>query len=147
MSLQGTGIVGLSNYLKNTLIPSISTLNSSSVYDYEPTSLAGFPSVTIVPTEYTGSVNDNTRNERHYLFMLSVFMDRNIANLGPDVSEQVIRQTADEIVEKIDADSTLGGNCIICKPTNAKFGYINRESNNLRVLQVTIEAIDSSKYK
>lgn len=146
-TLQGTGIVGCSNYLKNTLIPSVSTIRVSNIFDYEPTDLAGYPACTITSQEVLGKAIDNARNERIYRFTIRIFIDRNVQNFGVNTAESLLRTIADEVISKIDTDLSLGGNCIYTTVFPAKFGYIDRQSNNIRLMEIQLDCHDAITYK
>lgn len=147
MTQQGTGYVGISNYLKNTLIPSVTSIRGANIFDHELTDLAGFPSVTITAQEMVGSILDNVRNQRIYRFTIRVFIERNKQNLGSSQAETVLRTVADELVSKIDADPTLGGNCIDARPFNAKFGYVDREFQDIRLMEITLDCYDAITWR
>lgn len=147
MSRQDTGFTGISNYLKNTLIPSVTSIRGANIFDHELTDLGGFPSVTITAQEQMGKFLDNTRNERTYRFTIRVFIDRNKQNFGTSKAETILRTVADEITLLLDADSTLGNNCIYTKVFPAKFGYVERESNNLRVMEIIMDAIGAITWR
>ena len=144
---QGQGITGCSNYLKNTLLPSVTSIRITNIFDNELTDLAGFPAATITVMEQDGKPIDNCRNERIYRFTIRVFIDRNAKNFGSAKAETVLRTVADEITLLVDGDPTLGGNCIYVKPFVAKFGYVDRESNNLRVMEITLECEDVVSWR
>lgn len=144
---QGAGFTGCSNYLLNTLIPSIVSLRTANIYDHELTDLAGFPAATITAGEQISKVLDNTRNEVTQRFIIRVFIDRNKQNLGSNTAETVLRTIADEINLKLMADPTLGGNCIDSKPADAKFGYVDRENNNIRVMEITLDCRDAITWR
>jgi hypothetical protein len=139
---QGSGIAAISTYLVSSLLPSVTTIRLTNIYDNELTDLAGFPAATVTAGEVTGKVLDNSRNERIQRFTIRVFIDRNKQNFGPSKAETILRTLADEIILKIDADSTLNGNCLDVKPFDAKFGYIDRESNNIRVMELVLDCKD-----
>lgn len=144
---QGGGYIGISNYLKTALIPTVISIRSSNIFDHELTDLAGFPAATITATELIGKPLDNTRNERIQRFTIRIFIDRNKQNLGSNTAESVLRTLADEIILKVDAEPTLGGNCIDAKAFDAKFGYIDRESNNIRVMEITLDCRDAITWR
>jgi hypothetical protein len=144
---QGTGVTGISDYLVKNLLPTITSLNADSIYDYEPLSLAGYPAATVTIQSITGKVGDNARNERHYIFTINVYMDRSAQNLGAEEAESIMRSISDQLISLVDDDPTLGGNCIIAKPLDATYLYANRESNNIRVMQVTLDCRDVSKWR
>jgi hypothetical protein len=144
---QGSGFTGCSNYIKSTLIPSVTSMRITNIFDNELTDLAGFPAATITATEQPGKVLDNSRNEHIYRFMIRIFIDRNKQNFGSSKAETILRTLADEITLKIDSDPTLGGNCIVTKVFPAKFGYVNRESNNLRVMEITLDCQDAVTWR
>lgn len=145
--LQGTGATGLSNYLKNTLIPSVTNIRSTNIFDHEITDLAGFPAATITMQELLGRVIDNNRNEVTYRFIIRVFIDRGKANFGSSKAESVLRSTIDTLVTKIHADPTLNGNCINSKPFDIKFGYVDRENQNIRVGELTLDCYDANTWR
>jgi hypothetical protein len=138
-TLQGGGYTNLSNYIKNTLIPSCTTIRAANIYDYEVADLAGFPAVTITAQDMTAQILDNTRNERIYNFTIRVFIERQKQNFGASKAETILRLIADDLIDKIDQDSTFGGNAIDVKPFNAKFGYVDRELQNIRVVEVSLQ--------
>lgn len=139
---QGGGFAGISSYLISSLLPSVTTLRTANIFNHELTDLAGFPSATVTAQELQGKVLDNSRNERIQRFTIRVFIDRNKQNLGSSQAETILRTLADEITLKLDADPSLGGNCIDSKPYDAKFGYVDRENNNIRVMEITLDARD-----
>ena len=144
---QGTGFVGISNYFKNTLIPSITTIRITNIFDHELTDLGGYPACTITSQEILGRFLDNARNERTYRFVIRIFIERNPKNFGSQKAETILRALSDEIISKIDGDPTLGGNCIYTKPFTAKYGYVNRQSNNIRLVEVQMDCVDAIQYK
>lgn len=146
-TLQGTGVTGISNYIKTNILGMCSTLNSSSIFDYEPTSLAGFPAVTLTFDGFDTKISDNTRNERTYKFLMALFVDRSPLTYGAETAESIFRSMVDEVVLKFDDDPTLGGNCINSLLTIGESGYTNRENNNLRMITMTLTCTDVSKWR
>lgn len=147
MGLQGSGAAGVSNYLKNTLVPSVTDIRSANIYDSEITDLAGFPACTITLTEVQSKVLDNNRNEHIFKFSIKVFIDRTKTNFGNSTAESILRSTVNDLITKIDADPTLGGNCVIARPFNAPLLYINRENQNIRYMEVVLEVIDANTWR
>lgn len=145
--LQGGGYIGISNYLKNTVIPSCLTIRSANIFDYEVADLAGFPAATITAQEMVAKILDNSRNERIYHFTIRVFIDRTKTNFGASKAETILRTVADDLINKIDQDATLGGNAIDVKPFDAKFGYVDRENQNIRVAEITLEARCANSWR
>ena len=139
---QGTGITGCSTYLKTILIPSLTTLRVTNIFDNELTDLAGYPSATITVNNLKGKMLDNARNERHYEFIIRIFIDRNKQNFGSSKAETILRTLADEFITKVDSDPTFGNNCVDSKPSDARFGYVNRQNQNIRMMEVTIDCVD-----
>lgn len=137
---QGGMWEGISAYLVQTLLPTVSSLQAANVFDNENTNITGYPAVTVTANEGPGRVLDNTRNMRIYRFVIRVFIDRNKQNFGVNQSEKLLRQTADEITFKLDGDPTLGGTCINAIPFQARFGYVDRQSNNIRVMEIQLDA-------
>lgn len=137
--LQGGGFAGISSYLKTTLIPQATGIRSTNIYDHELTDLAGFPAATITAQELGGKILDNSRNERRYRFTVRVFIDRKRV-VGSSSAERLLRTIADELIDKLDADPTMGGNAIDSTPFEAKFGYVDREQNDIRLMEVLIDA-------
>lgn len=144
---QGGGYSGISNYLTQTLLPRLTTLRLSNIYAYEPTDLGGYPSCTVTAQAMDGKIIDNTRNERIHIFTIRLFIDRNVQNLGVVNAESILRTVADEIVLQIDSDPSLGGNCIDADPFNAKMGYINRQNQNIRVMEITLLCRDAVTWR
>ncbi len=147
MSLQGTGATGISNYLKNTLIPSVVNIRSANIFDQELTDLAGFPAATITLQTLKGKILDNSRNERIYRFTIRIFIDRNKQNFGSNTAETILRSITDSLVAQIDADPTLGGNCINTVPFEVNYGYIDRENQNIRLCEVILDCKDASQWR
>lgn len=145
--LQGNGIESLSNYIKNTLLPSVTTIRLTNIYDNELTDLGGFPAATITLQDVKAEAIDTHRNKRSFIFIIRVFIDRNKLNFGSDKAEVILRKLGDEIMLKCDSDPTMGGNCIYTIPSPYKTGYVNRESNNLRVLELTLECEDANTWR
>ncbi len=143
MTQQGTGYTGISNYLKTTLIPSVATIRTANIYDHELTDLGGYPAVTITSQELMGKFLDNQRNMRVYRFTIRVFIDRNTKNFGTEKAETILRSVADELITKIDADPSLGGNCIYTTPFTAKFGYVERQNNDIRMMELMLDCVDA----
>lgn len=144
---QGSGYQGISNYLRDVLIPSITSVRITNIFDRELTDLDGFPAATITIQDLDGKFLDNMRNQRTYRFMVRIFIERGKNGFGTDKAEQVLRLVADECINKIDADISLGGNCIFVYPHKAKFGYIQRELNNVRLMEIQLDCVDAIQYK
>lgn len=144
---QAGGISGCSSYLVGTLLPSVTTLRLQNIYDYEKTDLAGYPAATVTVTEQPAARLDNSRNKHTYRFVIRVFIDRNTQNFGSNTAESILRTLADEITLKVDGDNTLGGNCIFSEPAAAKFGYINAATDNIRVMEITLDCVDAVTFK
>jgi len=144
---QGNGIDATSNYLKNTVLPQITQLRSSNIFDNELTDLAGFPACTITIEESPARYLDNARNEHRWKFVIRFFIDRNKQNFGASKTEQILRQMSDSLMLILDADPTLGGNVIATYPPQVKYGYLNRESTNMRMAEVTVEAWDAITWR
>lgn len=147
MALQGGGHVGISNYLKNTVIPSLTTVRATNIYDNELTDLAGFPAVTITSLEKRGRFLDNARDEVVIVFSVKIFIDRNVQNFGTSKAETILRSIADELITRMQSDNSLGGNCIWSKAFDAKYGYIDRENDNIRLVEVTLECHDANNWR
>jgi hypothetical protein len=147
MSLQGNGAEALSNYIKNTLIPSVVDIRASNIYDHELTDLGGFPAATITLQELVGAVLDNNRNQHIFRFTIRIFIDRNKQNFGSQKAETILRSLTNNLISKIDADTTLGGNCIIATPFSVKYGYIDREQQDIRIAEVTLDCTDANTYR
>jgi hypothetical protein len=141
---QNSTITVISNYIKSTLIPSVIDIRSSNIFDHELTDLAGFPAATITLQDITGKILDNARNERTYSFAIRIFIDRNKQNFGSSKAETILRTMANNFILQVDNDPSLGGNAIFAKAFNIKLGYVDRESNNLRLFEVTLEVIDAT---
>ena len=146
-TLQGTGITGVSDYLVNTLLPTVTSLRTANIFNHELTDLAGFPSATVTPGQVISKVLDNHRNQITQRFTIRVFIDRSKANFGSSKAETILRSLADEISQVLQSNPTLGGNCIDSKPFDAKFGYIDRESNNIRVIEVELDCFDAITWR
>lgn len=144
---QGTGHVGISNYLKNVLVPSITTIRIQNIFDHELTDLAGFPAATITASDLAGEFLDNMRNQRGYRFMIRIFIERSKLNVGTQEAESTLRTVMDEFIQRFDADPTLGGNCIYTRPGTARYGYVDREQNNIRVAEITLDAFDAITWR
>ncbi len=144
---QGTGFVGLSNWLTQVLIPSVQTIRVQNIYDHELTDLAGYPAVTVTATDLLGKYADNTRNARTYRFSIKVFIDRTQQGFGNDKAEGILRAVMDEIIGKIDADITLGGNCIYAFPFTGRFAYVDRQQQNIRLAELILECRDVITYR
>lgn len=136
---QGLGLLGLSYYLTSELLPTLQTLRIENIFDYEKSDIEGYPAATVTGAEIPGKVLDNTRNMRIIRFVIRIFIDRNKQNLGGSQAEFVARSVSDELMLRIDGDPTLGGNCINAIPFGARLGYIERLSNNIRVIEVTLD--------
>jgi len=145
--LQGTGATGLSTYLTNTLLVTVPSLRSTNIYDYEVTDLAGFPAATITLSEVLGKVLDNNRNQRTFRFVIRVFIDRLKQNLGASNAESILRTITNDFISKVDADPTLGGNCIIADPFSVKYGYVDREQQNIRMAEITLDCVDANTWR
>ena len=144
---QNSTIDTISNYIKTNLIPSVVDIRTTNIYDHELTDLAGFPAATITLQDITGKTLDNARNERIYAFSVRIFIDRNKQNFGSNKTEGILRTMANNFILLVDADPSLGGNVIWARAFNIKLGYVNRESNNLRLFEVTLEVTDAITYR
>lgn len=147
MSLQGTGPTGISNYLKNTLIASVPSLRASNIFDYEEADLAGFPAATISLQEKKGKTLDNNRNEHIFSFTIRVFIERTKQNFGASKAESILRSVVSDLITKIDADPTLGNNCIVCNVQTQKYGYVDRANQDIRLCEVTLDCIDANTWR
>ena len=147
MALQGNGAQALSDYLKNTLIPSVVDIRAANIYDNELTDLSGFPAATITLQDMPGKVLDNVRNQHIFRFTVRIFIDRGKLTVGSAKAETILRSLANNLISKVDANPTLGGNCIIANAFDAKFGYIDREQNNIRICEVTLECVDANTWR
>lgn len=146
-SQQGTGFVGISNYIKTSLIPAVTSIRITNIYDNEVTDLKGYPSVTITASNLDGKFLDTNRNERRYRFSIKLFIDRNQQNFGTQKAETILRTALDEMVNIVDADPTLNGNCIYTRPFVARPLYVDRQNNNLRVAELILECTDAVTFK
>lgn len=147
MSFQGTGPDGISNYLKTTLLANLTTVNVASIYDYEDLPKAGFPAVTVNLTDKSAKVADNARNIHEFVFTIRVYIDRTAKNFGVSKAEDILRLAANEILQKLDSDPTLGGNCIIASPAPFKMGYVDQGSNNIRLIEIQLTCIDANNWR
>ena len=147
MSYQGTGPTGISNYLCNTLLPSVTTLNIANIYPYEDLPKAGFPAATVHWSAKEARVADNSRFEHTFVFTVRVYIDRTAHNFGVSKAESILRSVGDELTRKIDSDPTLGGNCVITKPSPWQLGYVDQGSNNLRLVEIQLSCIDVNNWR
>lgn len=147
MSLQGNGVNSISNYLKNTLIPSVSDIRSANIFDNETTDLAGFPACTITIDSQDSKTIDTHRIQHVFKFTLRIFIDRNKQNFGSSTAESILRSTVGSLITAMDSDYTLGGNCIYCRPSTSNYVYADRENNNLRVIDLVLEAVDVNQWR
>jgi predicted TIM-barrel enzyme len=136
MANEHQNIIG---YLVNTLLPSMATLRIGNIYDREVTDLNGTPAATVTPGELEGEVLDNYRNRRMLPVQIRIFIARD--QISAQLVEQALREIADELVDKLDADITLGGNCIYTRPHSAEYGYVQRATDDVRVIQVLLECV------
>lgn len=135
----------ISDYLKTVVIPSVTTVRITNIYDNEGTDLAGYPAATITMGEDISKVLDNTRNEVGIKFFIRIFIDR--TRFGSSKAETILRSVATEIRTKLDSDITLGGKCIYTKPFNARYGYINRQQQNIRIAEIELNVIEAYQWR
>jgi hypothetical protein len=126
-------------YIVDTVLPSMSTLKIGSIFDREITDLEGVPAATVTPGDLVGEVLDNYRNRRTLTVQIRIFIARD--QISAQLVEQALREIADELVEILDADITLGGNCIYTRPHSAEYGYVQRATDDVRVIQVKLDCV------
>ncbi len=137
--------LNLTSYIVNTLLPTVTTVRLANIFDNENTDLAGFPAATVTIGEDIAKVLDNTRNEIGIKLYIRVFIDR--SRFSAQKAETILRNVATEIRTKLDSDITLGGNCIYTKPFNAKYGYVNREQNNIRIVEIELDCFEAYTWR
>jgi hypothetical protein len=95
--------------------------------------------------EDIAKVLDNTRNQIGVKVFIRIFIDR--TRFTAVKAETILRSIATELRMKLDNDVTLGGKCIYTQPFNAKYGYINREQQNIRIVEIELNCIEANTWR
>ena len=114
------------------------------VYNYEPTLLAGWPTAVVTIKNGEGEFADNRRSKRTHYFLIKVYVDVDpvTTNFKNSDAERITLLCLDEITNAFDSDITLGGGTVIyCRPIDYNAEYVIRE-NAARVLQLTLECVE-----
>lgn len=145
MSLQGLGPTAISSYLAGTLLPSVTTIRVTNIYEQEDLPKMGFPAATITWTDKAGSIADNTRNRVEWTFAIRIYIDR--STFGASKSEQILKLVGAELLQKIEASPKLGNTCVDSIPGGYRNAYINQGSNNIRLIEVQLVCIDFNTWR
>ena len=147
MSLQGQGPTAISTYIATVLLPSMTTIRISNIYEQEDLPKLGFPATTITWTDKAGAIADNTRNRVEWTFTIRIYIDRTAKGFGTNRAEQILKLAGAELLQKLEANPKLGGTCVDSKPAGYRNAYINQGSNNIRLIEVQLVCIDFNTWR
>jgi hypothetical protein len=85
-----------------------------------------------------GHVNtffDTKDNERVYTFTIRLFNRPD----QPNTCELELRSIADDVIDAIEGDVTLGGTCDFAEPTQATWSIVTREIP-VQIVEITVSA-------
>ncbi len=116
------------------LLATIVELNA--VYDYEAKELLKYPCATVTAMGHKNEFNDLAANKRRFQFVIRVYNRTDSASDG----ERIMKIVADKVLEKIEGNVTLNSSCDWAIPSEAKWGYVEREVP-LRFCEITVEAL------
>src|SRR4051812_37369271 len=126
MSLQGQGPTAISTYIAGTLLPSMTTLRVSNIYEQEDLPKTGFPAATVTWTDKAGSIADNARNKVEWTFTIRIYIDRTANGFGTTKAEQILKLAGAELLQKLEASPKLGNTCVDSNPAGYRNAYINQ---------------------
>lgn len=111
------------------------------VYDFSKNLPAGYPAVTVSPSEHTGEFLDTTRNRRSFVFSIMCLQER--LKVGEGEAERILRNLVDQIITVFDSanHTTLNNTCIFVRPIPSKWGYFKAPDVDVRVAEVLLEAV------
>jgi len=107
----------------------------SEVYDAEPKSLNQFPSAAVSAKGHVNTFFDTKDNERVYTFTIRLFNRPD----QPNTCELELRSIADDVIDAIEGDVTLGGTCDFAEPTQATWSIVTREIP-VQIVEITVSA-------
>lgn len=117
-------------------------IDANNVYNYEPSTVSGYPAVSVTPLEMMTNFADTNRNEIHYHFSIKVRQER-IEQLQQN-AEQLLVQIVDTFQQLFDGDLTLGGNLVglgYMRPINVRWLYAAGPQIVERVADITVEVV------
>lgn len=125
--------VAIADKLK-TILTGITAIKK--LYDYEAKELGGFPAATITSQGHRDSFRDQVGNRREFNFAIYLYYRTEDAATG----ESVMREIVDAVMAAIEADTTLSGSCDWARPSEATWGYTEREVP-VRYAKIMITAV------
>ena len=127
------GYVSIANQLE-VILSAITGVNV--VYDHEPKLLEKYPAATIIASAHKDSFKDLQANKREFTFVVRLYYRTEDAATG----ESVMRTNVDAVIGAIEGNATLNGACDWAKPSEATWGYTERDVP-LRYAQITVTAV------
>jgi len=111
-------------------------VQSTSVFDYEKATFDNYPAITVTPSDNTADFADTSRNYIYYTFSIKCYMER--LETTAEVAESTLRALVDDLIQKFNADPTLGGQLVsgYSKPIPSVWGYRQGDEPLDRVAEI-----------
>jgi hypothetical protein len=107
------------------------------VYGKEEKAIKKFPAACVSAKEHNNIYNDLAGNSRSVVHYIRLYFRTDETN-DPDY-EDILESVADEVINALEHDVTLGGACEFTKPTNGVWGNADKEVP-VRMLEITLES-------
>lgn len=136
-------IVNISTALRQKLL-AISRLNDVYEYEIDKPKLGKYPFATVTLQNFESDFGDTMRNLRRYQFAVKVYQERTPGGKDSETAERITRETIDEIKVALNQDVTLSGVVKWIRPFSTRTSYTERETGETRMVEMTIEAINTT---
>lgn len=130
--------------ISNSLLALLANSKIQSSYDYEASSLEGFPALTLTPASNENAYATTTENRRVYAFTVRIYVLRPSTPAGERATENTIRELVDSVLDTIDKNhSTLsvasqtGYTFLFMRAAPSQWGYAGRE-NQMRAAEIQV---------
>lgn len=126
-------------------VQSCTLLQQANIYDYEPFNPAGFsgyPAAVVVPSEERATFADTNRSEVHHFFEVRVHQE--IPEQGAKNTEALLRQIADDLINRFNSDVQLGGQLVglgYMRPIQVKWKTLRSPQVMEKICSITVEFI------
>lgn len=132
----------LFNLLKG---PTPNTLVQSS-YQFEASSIEGFPALTLTPAANESAYSTTTENRRVYAFMVRLYVERPSGNANEEACENTMRELVDTVLDTVDKNHMTLGQSVAAQTgytylfmhaAPSQWGYAGA-ANALRVAEILV---------
>lgn len=114
--------------------------NAKQVYNYEEVKPAGYPAITVTPSQGEGSFLDTMRVRRDFTFSVKVYQER--VEVGASEAERIMTALVDQCLALFEnsSNTTLSNTVVFTKPPKERWGYQPVPDADVRMCDITIVA-------